>query len=312
MHNPRPHAALARFPWIIASTRTAGPAHAQSAKPVQTWLDRARPGAERVCVKRVQLTLFVVALAIACAASLLGGCGGNDEDKAVTITAVGPNAVSYWTGIASATINVPASSTGTAEEQRPTYAVDLATVHVAIYDAVMAIAGTHQPYAITPTAASSGASQEAAIGAAAYRVLLGLFPNRTAQYQGAYDTFVQTIPDGPGKTQGIAIGTEVAVGILALRANDGRSVVLSAYAPGTAAGDFRGTAPINRYAPFIKPFSLTSLSQFRAPVPPALASTTYAADLNETSRWARSRARPAPQTRPTWHASERSRRRSSG
>ena len=42
------------------------------------------------------------------------------------------------------TINVPATATGTPEEQRPNTPVDLATVHVAIYDAVMAIAGTHR------------------------------------------------------------------------------------------------------------------------------------------------------------------------
>ena len=121
----------------------------------------------------------------------------------------------------------PASATGTPEERRPNTAVDLATVHVAIYDAVMAIAGTHRPYAITPTAAAAGASQEASVAAAAYRVLLGLFPSRAAQYQTAYDTFLATLPDGAAKTQGLAVGAEVAAGTLALRANDGRSVALA-------------------------------------------------------------------------------------
>ena len=50
--------------------------------------------------------------------------------------------------------SIPLGRGGTPEEARPNYAVDLATVHVAIYDAVMAIAGTHQPYAIPPASGS--------------------------------------------------------------------------------------------------------------------------------------------------------------
>lgn len=219
--------------------------------------------------------------------SILAACGGNSGDgegsvEPVTIISAGPNAVSYWNEIASATVNVPGAATGTPEEQRPNYAADLATLHVAIYDAEMAIVGTHQPYAILPPSASADASQEAAIGSAAYRVLLGLFPARTTQYQAAYDAFSAAIADGPAKTKGAAIGAEVAAGILALRANDGRSVVLPTYVPGTAPGQFRGLNPVNRNGPYIKPFALKSNSQFRAPGPPALTSAAYAADLNET------------------------------
>jgi hypothetical protein len=232
--------------------------------------------------RRARITFLVMAVSVASGLSLLGACGGDSGPPAVTITASGPNAVSYWNEVASATVNLPGTTTGTPEEQRPSYSVDLATVHVAIYDAVMAIAGTHEPYAITPASANSGASQEAAIAAASYRVLSGLFPSRSAQYQGAYDSYLLTLPDGTAKTQGLAIGAEVAAGILALRANDGRSVVLAPYVPGTEAGQFRGVNPVNRYAPFIKPFSLVTLAQFRAPVPPALDSAVYAADVNET------------------------------
>ena len=222
--------------------------------------------------------------AVISAVGLLGACGGDDEaqDQPVTIAVAGPNAVSTWNEIASATINVPGAATGTPEEQRPNYATDLATVHVAIYDAVMAIVGTHQPYAVIPPSAAAEASQEAAVGSAAYRVLLGLFPARTAQYQAAYDGFIAAIPDGPAKTKGIAIGAEAAAAILALRANDGRSVVLATYVPGTGPGQFRGLNPVNRNGPYIKPFALTSNAQFRAPAPPALTSAAYAADFNET------------------------------
>ena len=45
--------------------------------------------------------------------------------------------------------------------------------------------GTHSPFAVTPTSPATDASQEAAAAAAAYGVLKGLFPNRSAQYQAA-------------------------------------------------------------------------------------------------------------------------------
>ena len=234
--------------------------------------------------------------------ALLVACGGGDSktpvDTPVAITVAGPNAVSYWNEVATNTVNQPAAATGTWEEQRPNTAVDLATVHVAIYDAVMAIVGTHRPYAITPASASADASQEAAIASATYRVLLGLFPSRTAQYQAAYDGFIAAMPASSAKAQGLAIGAEAAAGILALRANDGRSVALATYVPGTQPGQFRGVNPIGRPNPFIKPFAVTSHAQFRAPGPPALTSTQYAADLNETKALAAtgSTTRSAAQT----------------
>ena len=239
---------------------------------------------------------FACAALIALAA--LPGCGGDDDDMPVTITVAGPNAVSHWNEIAATTINLPAAATGTAEEQRPNISVDLATVQVAVYDAVMAIAGTHRPFAITPTAPTTGASQEAAVAAAAYGVLSGLFPSRSAAYQAAYDAYLATLPNGNAKTLGLAVGAEVAAGILALRAADGRMVALAPYVAGTAPGQFRGTNPVGRPNPFIKPFVLTSNAQFRAPGPPALTSTAYAADVNETKALgsAASTTRTAEQT----------------
>jgi hypothetical protein len=210
------------------------------------------------------------------------GVGETVAGPPVVLAVTGPNAVTAWADIAATPVNGAPAATGTPEEQRPTYSVDLATVHLAIYDAVMAIEPTHQPFAIKPTAAAAGASQEAAIAAAAYGVLRGLFPARSASYQAAYDSYVAALPDGEAKTRGLAVGTEVATGMLALRANDGRSVVLPAYVPGSAPGQFRGANPIGRFNPYIKPFSITTASQFRAPGPPALTSAAYANEVNET------------------------------
>lgn len=210
------------------------------------------------------------------------GCGGDDESL-VTVASNGPNMVSYWDEVAAATITAPASASDSTEAERfPNTSLDMPSVHVAMYDAAMAIAGTHQPFKVTPATPAAGASMEAAMAAAAYGVLNGLFPNRAALYQTKYADALATIADGPAKTQGMALGTEVANAILADRANDGRATVLPAFVPGTEPGQFRGVNPIGRTSPYVKPFSIRSASQFRAPGPPALSSATYTADFNET------------------------------
>jgi len=222
--------------------------------------------------------------------ALLAGCGGSDDPVvnppvlvAVPFTngaATTANPVAYWNRIAVDTINVPAQTTGTPEERRPYGLADLASVHVAIYDAVNAIAGTHKTFAATPTTDPAGASQPAAVAAAAYGVLKGLFPSRTAQYQAAYDSFIAELPNDAARTRGLAVGAEVAAAILKLRAEDGRWTPVS-YTPTTLPGRFRGTNPINVFAPYIRPFALKSASQFRPPAPPALTSSVYAADFDE-------------------------------
>ncbi|MET0208904.1 MAG: vanadium-dependent haloperoxidase [Burkholderiaceae bacterium] len=232
-----------------------------------------------------------------------GGGGGNDSGffpigtvttpstpapaTGVKIVVTGPNAVSTWNEIAIDTINVAPATSGTAAEQRPIDSVDLATVHLAIYDALVAITGGYQPWAVVPNTALTGeTSQPAAVAAAAYGVLKRLYPNRSAQYQAAYDSYVAGIASGAAKVAGLQLGAEVADGILALRGSstgdDGRSVALSPYVPGTAPGQFRGVNPINRFYPAVKPFGVTSTAQFRVPPPPSLDSELYAANLIET------------------------------
>lgn len=217
-------------------------------------------------------------------ALILAACGGNSDDaqdRSVTIASKGTNAVSFWNDIAGKTVNTPGPAATTPEEQRTNYGVDVATVQLAVYDAASAIDGRFKPYAVTPTAPATGASMEAAVGAAAYGVLSALFPNRAATYQTAYDSFIAAIPAGEARTKGLALGSEVGARMVALRANDGRAVVLAPYAPGTAPGQFRGVNPVNRFAPYTKVFALASVDQFRPAGPPALDSAAYATAFNE-------------------------------
>ena len=241
---------------------------------------------------------FGTLLGISTCGLLISACGGSDDGSSqppsIQLTAVTvpytngvtttANPVAYWNKIATDTIIVAPATTGTLEERSPSAFFDLATVHVAIYDAVNAIVATHKTFKATPVTAAAGASQEAATAAAAYGVLKGLFPARTGQYQVAYDDFVAAIPAGDDKTRGIAVGTEVATTIVALRANDGRLPPV-AYTAKTGPGNFRGVNPIGTTNALVRPFALTIASQFRAAAPPALDSAAYAVDFNESLAW---------------------------
>ncbi len=238
---------------------------------------------------------WIVIGALALAAC--GGGGGNGEgaqtstgaareeanhSKPSPIADHGPNVVALWTKVAADTYNTPGTAPpATPQEQRPIWPMDLATVHLAMYDAAMAIARTHRPYAVEPTSPTDGASIDAAVGAAAHGVLSALFPSRSAVYGTAYDAWLAQLPNDAARARGLAVGAEVAAGIVALRVDDGRSVVLPPFVPGTLPGDFRGLNPITPWFPYMKPFVIRHAAQFRADGPPALSSRRYARDWLE-------------------------------
>ena len=160
-----------------------------------------------------------------------------------------------------------------------------AAMNTAMYDAVNSIARTHQPYHVDMTA-DPGTSREAAAAQAAHRVLSGLIPASQASYDAALANSLSSVPDGAGKTAGIALGNTVGAAILALRANDGANAVVP-YTPGSAPGDWRPTPPANAAAAApqwgsITPWAMSSPTQFRNPDgPPALDSPEYTAAFNE-------------------------------
>jgi hypothetical protein len=231
-------------------------------------------------------------LAISGAVLALAACGGGGDvdtralplgaNEPVVIGSHGANAVSIWNQIAFDTAQVPSAPAGATPSERVA-GPDAVTVQLAVYDAVIAIAGTHRPYAVKTSNPAVGASMDAAAIEAAYRVLKGLFPSRGDKYEAAYASGIGALPDGDAKVRGMAIGAEVAAGMLALRANDGRETLLPAYVPGTLPGQFRPTGPnlVGRLNPYIRPFATKAHDQFRPGPPPALDSAGYAADLNE-------------------------------
>jgi hypothetical protein len=125
-------------------------------------------------------------------------------------------------------------------------------------------------------------------GAAAYTVLSAFFPAQQATLDARYAASLAGIPDGPAKTAGIALGTEVATALLVERSGDGRNADVP-YSFGSGPGVYQLTpganpaaAPITRWLAQMRPFALETSSQVRADGPPDLSSAQWAEDDNET------------------------------
>ena len=161
----------------------------------------------------------------------------------------------------------------------------LAMVHIAMFDAVNAIDPAFSPYLTLPPA-PPGASPVAAAAAAARGVLVRLNPSQQAMLDGFLAASLQSVPDGPAETDGVAYGDLVAGAIFAARVNDRILAAGPIFVPGTAPGSYQLTTPgppqpVNTNAPNWVPFALASGSQFRPNGPDALTSPRYARDLAE-------------------------------
>jgi hypothetical protein len=161
-------------------------------------------------------------------------------------------------------------------------------MHAAIYDAVNNIDRTHKPYLVRlNNDVSHSASQDAAAHSAAHEVLVALYPAFRAVLDTQLRQSLSSIPEGPYKTEGIAIGKTVADQILTARSNDGSNAQPVPFVFGNAPGDFQSTPPNFPKQPqfthwsHVTPFALESANQFRLGPPPALTSDTYTDAFNE-------------------------------
>jgi len=162
----------------------------------------------------------------------------------------------------------------------------MATVQLAVFEAVNSITGKYEPYLGTISAAQ-GASTEAAAIAAAHGVLKAFFPAQGATLDQQRADSLATIPDGQAKLDGITVGQEAAAAMIANRTNDGSAppqfhtpLNSDPYEWQTTAGCPPGGG-VFKHWPNVKPFGIESSSQFRADPPPKLTSGTYARDYNE-------------------------------
>jgi hypothetical protein len=168
-------------------------------------------------------------------------------------------------------------------------AVYMGIVHVAIYDAAVAIERGYRPYAIALHAPD--ASAEAAIATATHDTLaglsaLGLSSTQQAILDGDDIAYMNAIADGPAKDSGIEVGRKVAAAVLAGRANDGlekNPSLADLNPPRPAPGVWQPAlgAVLGLRLPGVRPLALHSASQFRPDGPNSLTSQEYTDDFNQ-------------------------------
>lgn len=168
-----------------------------------------------------------------------------------------------------------------------------AMVTVAMYDALNSIVGTHEPYLIAETV-EAGASGEAAVAAAAHRVLVALYPEQQPMFDEELAARLALIPDGPAEASGISCGQACADHMIAHRLDDGSGDEIG-YKFGGKPGDYITPEDLPAETPAFtpwwgntRPFAMTTTSQFRPAGPlghtvmrDLLRSPGYATQLNE-------------------------------
>ena len=171
-----------------------------------------------------------------------------------------------------------------------------AIVHTAIFDAYNGIERRYTPVFVD-NKAPRDASGRAAVIAAGYTALVGLFPTQKPSLDASYFASLAALSDhggdgGKSRERGIAWGTEVAQAVLTWRSTDGFSGIYSAFTGGSAIGQWRPTPPV--FGPmsaqalaYSKMFVLDSNSQFRPAPPRTLTSTTYTEDFNTVKEFGR-------------------------
>jgi len=196
-----------------------------------------------------------------------------------TITVNYSNSIVAWDAIALRAIQ---DSHLSAEEATR----DLAILHTAQYDAVAAATNPKSAFAVQATA-QPGASPTAAANAAAEAVLLALFPSYATAFTKASIAGTAGAKLTPAELKGASLGAEVAQKTLATRANDGSAI--------TTAG---GAIGLNLNWSQVKPFVLTSASEFRPAAPPTAGTSTFDQALSEVAALGRftSTTRNADQT----------------
>lgn len=192
--------------------------------------------------------------------------------------------IRLWNQIATDAIvvtgaNAPASS-----------GVLMAIVQLGVYDAVVAIVGGYEPYAGS-IYAPTGASVDAAAAQSAHDVLVDLLSAQAPALDAQLATTLATIPDGQAKIDGIQVGRQAAMGILANRAGDGRFANVPYAFPLPGPGVYQPTPPAFSTTPLVpwvaqvRPFTMTSPSQFRPGPPPSLNSRRWADAYNLTKAY---------------------------
>lgn len=162
----------------------------------------------------------------------------------------------------------------------------MAIVHIAMFEAVDAVTHDYQSYTHLPPIKGDNVSIDYAIAEAAHDTLVSLYPSQKARLDAIFDVDTSRIPGGSARlAAGQALGTAAAKSILALRTNDGSQIPdPSVGGPFTPMGGVGHWTPdpvsgitlyLGAYWSKVKPFTLNSADQFRAPPPPTLTDSVY-------------------------------------
>jgi hypothetical protein len=156
----------------------------------------------------------------------------------------------------------------------------MAIVQVSVFEAVNAVTGRYPPQRAKLNPAP-GASVEAAVAAATRTALSKLMPAQQAAIDADYQALLASVPDGPAKAAGIALGEQAATAIVALCADDGM-VAPDVYRPHAAAGVYVPTVgPAVPHWGKRRPWVMPRGDHFRPGPPPSLTSDAWARDYNE-------------------------------
>lgn len=179
----------------------------------------------------------------------------------------------------------------------------VAITQLAVFEAVNAIDPRYQPYLGT-VVAPAGASVDAAVIAAAYRVLRTYaLPAGHPMLDAARAASLAAIPDGTSKDGGVATGEAAAAAMLANRLNDGATPA-EFYLPGsTDPNQWQLTAGCTASGGLflnwrnLKTFGVANAVDFHAAPPPAATTPQYTRDFDEVKRMGSKTSAERPQHR---------------
>ena len=181
-----------------------------------------------------------------------------------------------------------------------------AMMHLAMYDTAVSLGMTGTPYiAKVPRSAGFDYDTIANYDTAASTMLQNVFPGfNVSQYFTVARSGCPVVEPGPNGFSTDVAG-KVVQNIMTARANDGLGNN-TAYTPSITAGQWRPTDSSPAATPnwgLVKPFGLTSGSQFRPPLPGGfstisamLTSSAYATQVNEVKTAGSATATPAQRT----------------
>lgn len=163
-----------------------------------------------------------------------------------------------------------------------------AIVHIAMFEAINAIAGGYKSYTGMPRAELS-VSMKAAVAQAAHDTLVALYPSHAPTFDAKLAEDLASVTDEIARQNGVTLGQAAAQAILNMRANDGSDNTVP-YVFSNDPGKWRvdplnpGQTPLGEEWPQVTPFVMSSASQFRAPAPPAIDSAEYAVAYDEVKQ----------------------------